>query len=89
MIYLGGGDGFDLDAIQTPHTGTCRSDDLLFVAQEYKFTVLQTERCGETCFFLWFLPLALMACLSSAETHSHVLHWHVQHAAKQTPLEST
>ena len=40
-------------------------------------------------FFLWFLPLALMACLSSAETHSHTLHWDVQHTAKQTPLEST
>ena len=36
MIYLGGGDDFDLDVIQTPHTGTCRSDDWLFVAQEYK-----------------------------------------------------
>ena len=40
MIYLGGGDYFDVDVIQTPHAGTCRSDDLLFVAQEYKFTFL-------------------------------------------------
>ena len=39
MIYLGG-DDFDLDVIQAPHTGTCRSDDLLFVAQEYKLTFL-------------------------------------------------
>ena len=38
MMYLGGGDDFYLDVIQTPHTGTCRLDDLLFVAQEYKFT---------------------------------------------------
>ena len=40
-------------------------------------------------FFLWFLPLALMACLNSAETHSRTLHWDVQHTGKQTPLEST
>ena len=40
-------------------------------------------------FLLLILPLALMACLSSAETHSHTLHWDVQHTAKQTPLEST
>ena len=40
MVDLGGGDDFDLDVIQTPHTGTCRSDDLLFLAQEYKFTFL-------------------------------------------------
>ena len=35
MIYLGGGDDFDLDVTQTPHTGTCRSDNSILVAQEY------------------------------------------------------
>ena len=38
MIFLEGGNDLYLDVIQTPRTGTCRSDDLLFVAQEYKFT---------------------------------------------------
>ena len=40
VIFLGDGDDFDLDIIQAPDTGTCRSEDLLFVAQEYKFTIL-------------------------------------------------
>ena len=37
MIYLEAEDDFNTDIIQTPHTGTCRWDDFLFLAQEYKF----------------------------------------------------
>ena len=73
MIYLGAGDDFKTDIIQTPHTGTCRWDDLLLLAQEYKFTFILTERCGKHA-FLWFLPPALMTCFSSAKTHTHALH---------------